>query len=194
VFRSKPPLKIKVPKIESPPQNIADQTIKLPPQLRKLKLHESKPTDPLSPLRRYAGRLHAVISNATSGSPTSRQSRRTSMASMCIARARDLERENQNNTFSPVQDDYLELDRNEPNGDEMLNRTNRNKSPVNLQRLLMIPVVDHRVNRRSMSFLAISPAKNGGDDTGYRADDSVYFTPSVHRENEMEIHSIMKVH
>lgn len=143
---------------------------KVAPHLRRLKLSESIAHDPLSPLRRYAGRIQSAVS-AVATIPESmtdsdvlpkRLSMRKSFSRrISVGRSR----------HSILNSSRFDVTSNENiDYEDRLNTTSRNDQ-IDLINLLKTPSVDHRAeNRLKNSFIS--------------------FNQTIRKEEEDEVHNI----
>lgn len=145
-----------VPVEASSPEEISGHPTnepKLPPHIRRIKLNETIAQDPLSPLRRYAGRIESAVTN-TSESTGGREdiniarqfsSRKSvSRRSFSLCMSRNFIANNGNTSFN-------ESITNE----ERLNTTAKN-CQIDLMSLLKTPAFDHRIdNRQRTSFIVL---------------------------------------
>lgn len=147
---------------------------KLPPHLRRLKLNETLAQDPLSPLRRYAGRIQrAVAPNcSTVEQPADGQDNQA---------IRPQPRKSMRTSISFMRQSFMNsstLSERLRDSDDRLNITSRSIT-IDIPNLLKTPAVDHRFDKSRLSVTSFNVTSDR-----QLGEDSV--------NSEPQIHSIMK--
>jgi len=160
---------------------------KLPPQLRRLKLSETISHDPLSPLRRYAGRIQNAVTANTSvfdleelemeNIRTERVSRRSlSRRSSMISHRPRFSLGNSTIYEHTILNDSI--------SEGGLNQTARTN--IDLISLLKTPAIDHRLEKRQRLHGSINNVSCTPNSSSVGQFDESLFQPA-------HVHSIMKV-